>query len=121
AKLYDTCTQTLFESWRQEQTERESKLLNDLGEEGEQIVTRVVAALAYWLHEHYPGGSAPLAECSDQLRTILMQDDIGYEQKQAEEIAKAMLDYAACEAGLLCERGLGRYGFFHLTFEEYLT
>ena len=120
AKLYDTCTKTLIESWRQEQTERQSKLLDDLGEESEQIVTRVMAALAYWLHERYPGGAAPLAECRDQLRAILTQDE-GYEPHQAEEIAESLLDYANCEAGLLCERGLGRYGFFHLTFEEYLA
>jgi formylglycine-generating enzyme required for sulfatase activity len=120
AKLYDTCTKTLLESWRQEQTERQSKLLDELGDEGEQIVTRVVAALAYWLHERYPGGAAPLAECREQLRTILTQDE-GYAQRQAEAIAESLLDYASCEAGLLCERGLGRYGFFHLTFEEYLA
>ncbi len=121
AKLYETCTDTLLESWREEQTERKSKLLIDLGKESKQIVTRVVAAFAYWLHEHYPGGAAPLAECRDQLRAILMQDDEGYEQDDAEEIAGSLLDYANCEAGLLCERGLGRYGFFHLTFEEYLA
>jgi formylglycine-generating enzyme required for sulfatase activity len=120
AKLYDTCTKTLLESWRQEQTERQSKLLDDLGEESEQIVTRVVAALAYWLHERYPGGAAPLAEYRERLRTILIQDE-GYEQRQAEAIAESLLDYASCEAGLLCERGLGRYGFFHPTFEEYLA
>lgn len=121
AKLYETCTDTLLESWREEQTERKSKLLVDLGKESKQIVTRVVAAFAYWLHEHYPGGAAPLAECRDQLRAILMQDDEGYERHDAEEIAGSLLDYANCEAGLLCERGLGRYGFFHLTFEEYLA
>jgi hypothetical protein len=120
AMLYNTCTRTLIESWRQEQTERQSKLLDDLGDESEQIVTRVMAALAYWLHERYPGGAAPLTECRDQLHTILTQDE-GYEPHQAEEITESLLDYASCEAGLLCERGLGRYGFFHLTFEEYLA
>ena len=44
AKLYETCTDTLLESWREEQTERKSKLSIDLGKESKQIVTRVVAA-----------------------------------------------------------------------------
>ncbi len=120
AKLYETCTKTLIESWRQEQTEQHSKLFDDLGAEGEQIITRLVAALAYWLHERYPGGAAPLAECRRQLLTILTGDE-SYDPRQSEEIAKALLDYASSEAGLLCERGLGQYGFFHLTFEEYLA
>ena len=53
-----------------------------------------------------------------RLRAILMQDDEGYQPDDAEEIARSLLDFANCEAGLLCHRGLGRYGFFHLTFER---
>ena len=41
AKLYAICTKTLIESWRQEQTEQQSRLLDDLGEGGEEIVTLV--------------------------------------------------------------------------------
>ena len=37
ARLYETCTKTLLESWRQEQTERQSKLLNDLGEKASRL------------------------------------------------------------------------------------
>ena len=45
----------------------------------------------------------------------------GMSSMTREEIAGSLLDYANCEAGLLCERGLGRYRLFHLTFEEYLA
>ncbi|MCX6032396.1 MAG: SUMF1/EgtB/PvdO family nonheme iron enzyme [Chloroflexi bacterium] len=120
AKLYAICTKTLIESWRQEQTEQQSKLLSDLGEGGEEIVTRVIADLAFWLHEHYPGGAASLGECRDRLLAYLT-DDEGYERPRAQVIADGLLSFASCEAGLLCERGLGQYGFFHLTFEEYLA
>ncbi|MBM4457138.1 MAG: NACHT domain-containing protein [Chloroflexi bacterium] len=120
AKLYAICTKTLIESWRQEQTDQQSRLLSDLGEGGEEIVTRVIADLAFWLHEHYPGGAAPLAECRDRLLTYLTTDE-GYERSRALAIADGLLSFASCEAGLLCERGLGQYGFFHLTFEEYLA
>ena len=41
---------------------------------GEATITRLVAALAYWLHEKRPGGTAPLAECHDRLLAILTQD-----------------------------------------------
>ena len=120
AKLYAICTKTLIESWRQEQTEQQSQLLHDLGEGGEEIVTRVVADLAFWLHEKYPGGAAPLKECRDRLLANLTEDE-GYERPRAQAIADGLLSFASCEAGLLCERGLGQYGFFHLTFEEYLA
>ena len=120
AKLYAICTKTLIESWRQEQTEQQSRLLDDLGEGGEEIVTRVIADLAFWLHEKYPGGAAPLKECRDRLLDNLTKDE-GYEPLRAQAIADGLLSFASCEAGLLCERGLGQYGFFHLTFEEYLA
>ena len=120
AKLYAICTKTLIESWRQEQTEQQSRLLDDLGEGGEEIVTRVIADLAFWLHEKYPGGAAPLKECRDRLLENLTKDE-GYESLRAQAIADGLLSFASCEAGLLCERGLGQYGFFHLTFEEYLA
>ncbi len=57
AKLYEICTNTLIASWREQQTDRHSKLLDDMGEA---TITRLVAALAYWLHEKRPGGTAPL-------------------------------------------------------------
>ena len=117
AKLYEICTNTLIASWREQQTDRHNKLLDDMGEA---TITRLVAALAYWLHEKRPGGTAPLAECHDRLLAILTKDE-NYDRAEALAIADAMLSYASCEAGLLCERGLGQYGFFHLTFEEYLA
>ncbi len=117
AKLYEICTNTLIASWREQQTDRHNRLLDDMGEA---TITRLVAALAYWLHEKRPGGTAPLAECHDRLLAILTKDE-NYDRAEALAIADAMLSYASCEAGLLCERGLGQYGFFHLTFEEYLA
>ena len=50
-----------------------------------------------------------------------LTEDEGYERPRAQAIADGLLSFASCEAGLLCERGLGQYGFFHLTFEEYLA
>ncbi len=114
-KLYEFCAQTLIESWRQAQVGMPSALLEEMGEEK---VIRVMAPLAYWLHEERPGGTAAYEEWRARLTAILREE--GYE-REAAEIANRFLHFARQEAGLLAERGLGRFGFFHLTFEEYLA
>ena len=114
-RLYEICAQTLIESWRQAQTGMPSELLAELGEEA---VIRVMAPLAYWLHEEHPGGTAPFQEWRNRLLCIL--EDEGYEA-EAKEVTHRFLHHARYQAGLLAERGLGQFGFFHLTFEEYLA
>ncbi|MBI1880321.1 MAG: SUMF1/EgtB/PvdO family nonheme iron enzyme [Chloroflexi bacterium] len=114
-RLYEICAQTLIESWRQSQTGLPSALLAELGEE---TVIRIMAPLAYWLHESRPGGTASFQEWRERLRQILGEE--GY-KAEAKEIADRFLHHARYQAGLLAERGLGQFGFFHLTFEEYLA
>ena len=116
-KLYEMCAQTLIESWRQVQTGMSSELLAELGEE---TVIRVMAPLAYWLHEEHPGGTASFQEWRERLLHILEEQE-GYEPREARDITDRFLHYARHWAGLLTERGLGQFGFFHLTFEEYLA
>ena len=114
-RLYEICAQTLNESWRQAQTGMPSELLAELGEE---TVIRVMAPLAYWLHDEQPGGTASFQEWRERLLKTLTHE--GYED-EAKEIADRFLHHARYQAGLLAERGLGQFGFFHLTFEEYLA
>jgi len=116
-RLYEICAQTLIESWRQAQTGMPNELLAELGEE---MVIRVMAPLAYWLHEEHPGGTASFQEWRGQLLRILAEQE-GYEAEEARESAYRFLHHARHEAGLLSERGLAQFGFFHLTFEEYLA
>src|SRR4029077_3453712 len=47
------------------------------------------------------------------------QENVG--EARARELAYAFLDLVRRGSGLLQERGLGLYGFLHLTFEEYLS
>ena len=116
-KLYEICAQTLVESWRQAQTGMPSELLAELGEE---TVIRVIAPLAYWLHEEHPGGTASFQGWRERLLHILREQE-GYESEEVVDISDRFLHHACYEAGLLAERGLGQFGFFHLTFEEYLA
>ena len=116
-KLYEICAQTLIESWRQVQTGLPSRLLAELGEE---TVIRIMAPLAYWLHQEHPGGTTSFENWRERLLKILVEQE-GYEKSEATDIAHRFLHHARFETGLLAERGLGQFGFFHLTFEEYLA
>jgi len=116
-RLYEICTQTLIESWRQAQTGLPNELLAELGEE---TVIRIIAPLAYWLHKEHPGGTASFQEWGKRLLHILTEQE-DYEAEEAREIADRFLHHARYQAGLLAERGLGQFGFFHLTFEEHLA
>lgn len=114
-KLYKTCAETLIASWRQAQTEKPSLLLTQLDEE---TIFNVMGHLAYWLHTQQPGGTAALAAWQAELEKALAAEEVEGDRKT---IARTFLDFCRFEAGLLSERGLGRFGFFHLTFEEYLA
>jgi hypothetical protein len=103
-----------LKAW-QAQTGLASELLADLGEE---TVIRILAPLAYWLHETYPGGTAPFQEWQNRLVAILAEEGFAGE---AHKLAGRFLHHARYETGLLAERSLGQFGFFHLTFEEYLA
>ena len=113
--LYEIAAKTLIESWRQAQVGIPNALLAELGEE---TIIQIMAPLAYWLHEKRPGGTAPFEEWSERLVGILEER---FEEDEAEAIAGRFLHHARYHAGLLAERGVGEFGFFHLTFEEYLA
>jgi formylglycine-generating enzyme required for sulfatase activity len=114
-KLYEIAARTLIESWRQAQVGLPDELLAELGED---MVVRVMAPMAYWLHVTHPGGTASYEDWCKRLVEILEEE--GYEG-EARGLAERFLAHARQESGLLAERGLGQYGFFHLTFEEYLA
>ncbi len=114
-KLYEIASQTLIESWRQMQVGLPDELLAELGEDK---IIRIMSPLAYWLHENRPGGTASYDEWQSRLCEILTRE--GYEG-EADDLATRFLHHARFQTGLLAERSLGQYGFFHLTFEEYLA
>ncbi|MBN1956257.1 MAG: SUMF1/EgtB/PvdO family nonheme iron enzyme, partial [Anaerolineae bacterium] len=114
-ELYEVCAQTLIESWRQAQTGMPNAWPVELG--GKAVIG-VMAPLAYWLHKENPGGTASFEGWQEQLTAVLTEKGYGTE---AAGIANSFLYHARHEAGLLAERSTAQYGFFHLTFEEYLA
>lgn len=75
--------------------------------------------VAFWLHEH---NKRDLDH--DDLRIILLPKFLnltGGDREQAIKALNAFVYLINERSGLLIERGMGVYGFAHLTFQEYLA
>ncbi len=113
-ELYDQYVRTLLSSWN-----RARGLGRPPTRDLDVVETvRVLAPLALWMHEVAPGvGLVKREDLRRKLEAI-------YEERgkpDPEAAARQFLDDVREYAGLLVERGAGRYGFIHLTFEEYLA
>jgi formylglycine-generating enzyme required for sulfatase activity/energy-coupling factor transporter ATP-binding protein EcfA2 len=82
----------------------------------------VLGPLALWLREENPTyGLISEERLIDWLTAHFMGDDWGLRRGEARERARDFLDSVHKYSNLLLERGQGRYGFMHLTFEEALA
>lgn len=119
----EVCT-ALGRSWRSVQGVAEADLPD------ERILTRWLTVLGAWLHEHRPEGAATRLELLEVLGPLWARhqgspwdpailtdgDPLG------SDAGRAIIEFAETaekHTGLLVERAPGRYGFAHLTFEEY--
>ncbi|MEV6692949.1 NACHT domain-containing protein [Micromonospora sp. NPDC051196] len=98
----------------------------------ERILNRWLARLGAWLHEHRPEGAASKLELLEVLGPLWAAHHGSTWDPQVlrdadplhTEPGRGVLDFvtkADEHTGLLVERAPGRYGFAHLTFEEYYT
>lgn len=121
-KLYELCVQALSETWNLARSLTGRPIdLNLAGRQlDEDYVVNHLGPIALWLHETKPGGELERREIEEQLVSLLQTRD-GLQKSPAQKIAHDFLDLIGEYSGLLQERGLGLYGFMHLTFEEYLS
>ena len=119
-ELYDRALRMLVETWN---TQR-SLAAVELGvPEGEQFdyydTCEILAPIAYWMHETQPTGGVHEADLRVKLEAQLRdRDDDG---RSVAATAESFIRAAGDHAGLLRERGPGRWAFFHQTFQEYLA
>ena len=121
-ELYKLAADTLARTWRPAQQVRMgaevSKLLD------ETYLTRLLGKLAYWLHLHKPTGLATEAEVyarlGEEWAAILGRPwDADQPDLLVLDEVKKFLAAVREHTGLFVERAPRRYGFMHLTFEEY--
>ncbi len=121
----EVCT-ALGRTWRSAQGVAEADLPD------ERILTRWLTELGAWMHQHRPEGSASRAELLKVLgpwwakhhgidwdpNVLTAADPLDTDAGRG---VLEFVDKADTHTGLLVERAPGRYGFAHLTFEEYYT
>jgi HEAT repeat protein len=121
-ELYKLAADTLARTWRPAQQVRMgaevSKLLD------ETYLTRLLGKLAYWLHLHKPTGLVTEAEVyarlGEEWAAILGRPwDADQPDPLVLDEVKKFLAAVREHTGLFVERAPKRYGFMHLTFEEY--
>jgi len=109
-ELYKMAADVLTRTWRVAQGVRSTALLD----EGE--ITKLLRELAYWMHVHKPTGIATEREIIKLWAEGKEEDE---DDLLVEQEVKAFLHQVEVHTGLFVERAPKRYGFMHLTFEEY--
>ena len=121
-ELYRLAVETLAESWNRARNLGGQAIDLYLGARrlDARFVVNVLGPVARWVHATQPGGLVEQRALEAKVAETLREQE-GVSAARAGELAHAFLDLVRRGSGLLQERGLGLYGFLHLTFEEYLA
>jgi len=119
--LYRLCVETLAETWNQARSlYRPIDIW--LGDKrlDEQLVEAILGPIAYSLHAERPGGLITRDELEEKAAQYFI-DYEGAPYEEARRLARDFVELTKEQVGLIAEKGLNLFGFFHLTFEEYLA
>jgi len=115
-ELFDLCATTLLDTWLKAKgiTGKPRFSKNDL--------IKILRPLAFWMHEQQSVGAIPEEELLEQIVKQLLERKITRDEVEARSLAEEeFLQTVRGKTGILIERGRHRYGFLHLTFEEFFA
>lgn len=115
-ELYKLCIDTFIFNWEMKKRQRSDQT----GSLDKDQTQAVLEEIALQLHENYPENRIP----RDQLTGIVSQfltAQQGMAESEAGQKAGQLLNLIRDVSGLLIDRGNEEFGFFHLTFQEYLA
>ncbi|SDW69166.1 HEAT repeat domain-containing protein [Nitrosomonas oligotropha] len=115
-ELYKLCIDTFIFNWEMKKRQRSDQT----GSLDKDQTQAVLEEIALQLHENYPENRI----LREQLTTIVsrfLTGQQGMPETEAQHKADQLLNLIRDVSGLLIDRGNEEYGFFHLTFQEYLA
>lgn len=116
-ELYELCCRMLIESWEAHHDVAYTGVLADIGWERH---LRLLAPLAYAIHNGGQRTDAPAGELIPVLAQAMQAEGLAPPASATLE-AEKFLRTLSLRSGLLQFLGGNRYGFPHLTFQEYLA
>jgi hypothetical protein len=121
-ELYRLCVEALAETWNTARsiTYREIEIYLGPNKLDEAFVVQLLGPAALWVQSENPGGLVEFADLRTNISATLIHGD-GLAPARAARLAGEFVELVRRHTGLLQERGYCRYGFLHLTFEEYLA
>ena len=115
-ELYKLCIDTFIFNWEL-QKRRRADQQNSLDKDQTQAV---LEEIALHLHERCADNRASHEQLAQVICEFLVKEK-GLNSTDAAHKAEQLLNLIRDVSGLLIDRGNAEYGFFHLTFQEYLT
>ncbi|HZW25201.1 MAG TPA: HEAT repeat domain-containing protein [Gallionella sp.] len=116
AELYKLCIDTFIFNWELQKRRRPDQQ----GSLNKEQTQAILEELALHFHEHCPENRASQQTITEIIRDFLVKQE-GMTPEDATHKAGQLLSLIRDVSGLLIDRGNNEYGFFHLTFQEYLT
>ena len=120
-KLYERCCEHLIRFWGEQHKVGNSELLKKMRAESWERHLRVLAPVAYFIHSQEQRTDANFQELTPILAQALLEEGLLTEPASANADAEEYLRALGLSSGLLQRVSGDRYGFPHLTFQEYLT
>ncbi|MER0204443.1 MAG: NACHT domain-containing protein [Nitrosomonas sp.] len=115
-ELYKLCIDTFIFNWEMKKRQRSDQT----GSLDKDQTQAVLEEIALQLHEHYPENRIPREQLTVIVSRFLIAQQ-GMSESEAEHKAGQLLNLIRDVSGLLIDRGNEEFGFFHLTFQEYLA
>lgn len=113
--IYERAAFTLLRDWNQMRDAAEPPVT-------EEASLALLRPLAYHIHTNNQSQLLEEEAARELLKAILAKDPQSFPLAlQPDVYIKNFLDWVRKDTGLFVERGVGLYGFMHLTFEEYFT